>query len=488
MTRFSLTAAIALALSATLITPSFAQKKYDTGATDTEIKIGQSLALSGPASAYATIGKTQAAYFQMINDQGGINGRKINFISYDDGYTPPKTVEMVRNLVEQDNVLLVASPLGTPTNSAIWHYMNQKKVPQLFVATGATKWDDPKGHPWTIGWQPNYQSEGRIYASYILEHKPDGKIGVLYQNDDFGKDYLTGLRQGLGDKADKSIVATQSYETTDPTMDSQIVALQERLRRDGRALRLSGNFRSHAEILAVVDGLFDPLLEDFESPRAVGALESDAFPPPRVELLLADRTSIDVPRPLISDGMPAGKPYRLAEARLLARRIAELVADGCRPGRIAILMRSGTGASTFERALQLEGIPVVSTTGSFWSHEQVADLIAVLRVVANARDEEALYGVLASPLGGLSFDSLALLSDGARAGDRPLWEHCLGESAAAPLAALDLPLKVLIWSDEGQTKVTYTAPTALAARYGLGQELAVRLAGIDGLTDSLVDG
>ena len=178
-----------------------AAKKYGPGVTDTEIKIGNTGPYSGPASSYSAVPKAQAAYWKMINDQGGMNGRKINFISYDDAYTPPKTVEMVRKLVEQDKVLLVASPLGTPTNSAIWHYMNQKKVPQLFVATGATKWDDPKGHPWTIGWQPNYQSEGRIYAAYILKEKPDGKIGVLYQNDDFGKDYLKGLTDGLGAKA-----------------------------------------------------------------------------------------------------------------------------------------------------------------------------------------------------------------------------------------------------------------------------------------------
>ena len=164
----------------------------------------------------------------MINDQGGINGRKIKFLSYDDAYSPPKTVEMMRKLVEQDQVLLVASPLGTPTNSAIWHYMNEKKVPQLFVATGATKWDDPKGHPWTMGWQPNYQSEGRIYAAYILKEKPGGKIGVLYQNDDFGKDYLKGLKDGLGDKAAVMIVVAASYETTDPTVDSQIVDMKSK--------------------------------------------------------------------------------------------------------------------------------------------------------------------------------------------------------------------------------------------------------------------
>jgi branched-chain amino acid transport system substrate-binding protein len=205
--------------------PARAAKQYGPGVTDTEIKIGNTGPYSGPASSYGTIPKSTAAYYRMINEKGGVNGRKINFISYDDAYSPPKTVEQVRKLVEQDNVLLVASPLGTPTNSAIWHYMNQKKVPQLFVATGATKWDDPKHYPWTIGWQPNYQSEGRVYAAYILEHKPDGKIGVLYQNDDFGKDYLKGLKDGLGDKV-KSIVVEAAYETTDPTVDSQVIGMK----------------------------------------------------------------------------------------------------------------------------------------------------------------------------------------------------------------------------------------------------------------------
>jgi branched-chain amino acid transport system substrate-binding protein len=200
-------------------------KNYGPGVTDSEIKIGNTGPYSGPASSYSAVPKSQTAYWKMINDQGGINGRKINFLSYDDGYTPPKTVEMVRKLVEEDEVLLVASPLGTPTNSAIWHYMNQKKVPQLFVATGATKWDDPKDHPWTIGWQPNYQSEGRIYATYVLKEKPNGKIGVLYQNDDFGKDYLRGVKDGLGDKA-SMIIIEATYETTDPTVDSQVVDMK----------------------------------------------------------------------------------------------------------------------------------------------------------------------------------------------------------------------------------------------------------------------
>jgi branched-chain amino acid transport system substrate-binding protein len=215
-------AALGLALAA----PSIAQKKYDPGATDTEIKIGQTMPYSGPASAYGTIGKVEAAYFKMINDAGGINGRKINFISYDDGYSPPKAVEMIRKLVEQDEVLFTLNTLGTPTNTAIHRYMNQKKVPHLFLATGASKWNDPKNFPWTMGFNPNYQSEGKLYALDILKNKPNAKIAVLYQNDDYGKDYLKGFMDGLGDKAKTMIVATATYEVTDPTIDSQIVSLQ----------------------------------------------------------------------------------------------------------------------------------------------------------------------------------------------------------------------------------------------------------------------
>jgi branched-chain amino acid transport system substrate-binding protein len=226
--RTILAAAPALAVAGPLLRPrpAHAAKQYGPGVTDSGIKIGNTGPYSGPASSYSAVPKSQAAYYKMINEQGGVNGRKIDFISYDDAYSPPKTLEMVRKLVEEDRVFLVASPLGTPTNSAIWHYMNQKKVPQLFVATGATKWDDPKGHPWTIGWQPNYQSEGRIYAAYILKNKPDGKIGVLYQDDDFGKDYLRGIVDGLGDKAAAMIVVKASYETTDPTVDSQVVDMK----------------------------------------------------------------------------------------------------------------------------------------------------------------------------------------------------------------------------------------------------------------------
>ena len=204
---------------------ALAQKKYDTGATDTEIKIGNIMPYSGPASAYGVIGKTEAAYFRMINDKGGINGRKINFVTYDDAYSPPKAVEQVRKLVESDEVLAVFNPLGTPSNTAIQKYLNSKKVPQLFVATGATKWNDAKDFPWTIGWQPSYQSEARIYAKFLMKEKPDAKIAIMYQNDDFGKDYLKGLKDGLGARA-SMLIAEESYEPSEPTIDNHIVKLK----------------------------------------------------------------------------------------------------------------------------------------------------------------------------------------------------------------------------------------------------------------------
>ncbi len=224
--RQARSAVLAGLLAASVATAATAQKKYDPGATDTEIKIGNIMPYSGPLSAYATIGKTEAAYFKKINEEGGINGRKINFISYDDGYNPAKTVEQARKLVEDDEVLLIFNPLGTPGNTAIQKYMNTKKVPQLFVSTGAAKWNDPKNFPWTMGWQPNYQTEARIYAAYILKNHPGKTIAILYQNDDFGKDYVIGLQEGLGDQAKKLIVMELSYETTSPTVDSQVVQIR----------------------------------------------------------------------------------------------------------------------------------------------------------------------------------------------------------------------------------------------------------------------
>ncbi|GHD44523.1 branched-chain amino acid ABC transporter substrate-binding protein [Thalassobaculum fulvum] len=220
--------AIALLTAASLSLPAaaIAAGKYDDGASDTEIKIGNTNPYSGPASAYGQIGKTIAAYFNKVNEEGGINGRKINFVSLDDGYSPPKTKEQFRKLVESEKVLAIFQSLGTPTNSAVHAYMNREKVPQLFVATGATKWGDPKKYPWTMGWQPNYQAEGRIYAKYIKQNLPNAKIAILYQNDDYGKDYVQGMKDGLGDMASKMIVAEESYETTEPTIDSQIIKLK----------------------------------------------------------------------------------------------------------------------------------------------------------------------------------------------------------------------------------------------------------------------
>ncbi len=227
MTRKLPLLAAAAAFSLLATQSALAQKKYDTGATDTEIKIGNVEAYSGPASAYGVIGKTEEAYFKMINDEGGINGRKINWISYDDGYSPPKTVEQIRKLIESDEVLLVFNALGTPTQSAVQKYQNAKKVPQLFLATGASKWNDPKEFPWTMGFQPSYRVEARIFAKYILKEKPNAKVALFYANDDFGKDYVAGIKEIFGAKAKDLIVAEESYETTEPSIDSHIVRLKD---------------------------------------------------------------------------------------------------------------------------------------------------------------------------------------------------------------------------------------------------------------------
>jgi branched-chain amino acid transport system substrate-binding protein len=203
-----------------------AEKQYGPGVTDTEIKIGNIMPYSGPASAYGIVGKTMSAYFRMINDNGGVNGRKINFISYDDAYSPPKTVEQARKLVESDEVFLIFAPLGTATNAAIQKYMNTMRVPQLFVLSGASRWGDAGHFPWTIGLQPNYRAEARVYAAYILEHYPNARIGVLYQNDDFGRDYILGLKDVLRDNYERMVVASTPYETSTPTVDSQVVTIR----------------------------------------------------------------------------------------------------------------------------------------------------------------------------------------------------------------------------------------------------------------------
>ena len=217
------TSALAVAIACL---PAHAQKKYGPGASDTEIKIGNTMPYSGPASAYGTVGRAMAAYFKTVNEQGGINGRRINFITLDDGYSPPRTVEQTRKLVEEEQVLLLAGDLGTPTNTAIHKYVNAKKVPHIFLNTGATKWGDPKSFPWTMGFNLNYQSEAGIYARYLLDTRPNAKVAILYQNDDYGKDYVKGFKDALGDKAGSMIIAEASYEVTDPTIDSQIVTLK----------------------------------------------------------------------------------------------------------------------------------------------------------------------------------------------------------------------------------------------------------------------
>jgi branched-chain amino acid transport system substrate-binding protein len=209
-----------------LVSPAVAQKQHGPGVTDTEITLGQTMPYSGPLSAYGTIGRAESAYFDMINAEGGVNGRKIKLISLDDGYSPPKTVEQTRRLVEEDHVLADFNPLGTPTNTAIQRYLNDHKVPQLFVATGATKWGDPKHFAWTMGWQPTYQTEGHIYAQYLLEHMPNAKVAILFQNDDYGKDYVKGFTDVLGDKAKSIIVKEASYEATDANVESQMIELQ----------------------------------------------------------------------------------------------------------------------------------------------------------------------------------------------------------------------------------------------------------------------
>ena len=222
----SIKCALAALLLACVMTPSLAQKQYDPGASDTEIKIGTTTPYSGPASAYSAGAVSIAAYFAMINDQGGVNGRKINFISLDDAYSPPKTVEQIRRLIESDEVLFLVNPVGTATNMAVVKYINQKQVPHLFIGSGATIFNDPEHYPWTMSWTPHYASEAEIYAKYILSTKPDAKIGVLAQNDDLGRDYMLGFRRGLGERASSMIVSYQTYNTSDPTVDSQVVTLK----------------------------------------------------------------------------------------------------------------------------------------------------------------------------------------------------------------------------------------------------------------------
>jgi branched-chain amino acid transport system substrate-binding protein len=279
-----LTAAASLAVLASLAAPGFAADM--PGVTATEIKIGQTMPYSGPASAYGTIGKAELAYFNMINEHGGVNGRKIELMSLDDGYSPPKTVEQVRRLVEQENVAFLFNTLGTPSNTAIQKYLNEKKVPQLFVASGASKWGDPQHFPWTMGWQPDYRTEARIYAKYILKNKPNAKIAILYQNDDFGKDYIIGLKEVLGDKAKTMIVQEASYETSDPTLDSQVVSLQGS-GADTLLLAATPKFAAQA-IRKVYDVGWKPLFLLTNVATSVGGVITPAGPEKAVGIISAN--------------------------------------------------------------------------------------------------------------------------------------------------------------------------------------------------------
>ena len=280
--KISVLAVATMALGA--VGPAAAQKKYDPGASDTEIKVGNIMPYSGPASAYAVIGTSEGSYFQMINDQGGINGRKINFISADDGYSPPKAVEQARRLVEHDEVLFIFGSLGTPSNTAIRPYMNSKKVPQLFVSSGDSKFADPQHYPWTMGWNPSYRTEARIYAQYLLENKPDAKIGILYQNDDFGKDYLAGVKEVLGERAKTMIVSEQAYEITDATVDTQIITLQSSgadafinittSKFGAQAIRKAYDINWHPLQLISNNAISRPVLEAAGTEKSVGLISS----------------------------------------------------------------------------------------------------------------------------------------------------------------------------------------------------------------------
>ena len=321
----NLAALTAFTVAALVATAASAQKKYDPGASDTEIKIGNIMPYSGPASAYGVIGKAQAAYFKKINEEGGINGRKINFISYDDAFSPPKAVEQARKLVESDEVLLIFQPLGTQSNSATQKYMNSKKVPQLFVATGATKFGDPQNFPWTMGWQPNYQSEGRIYAAYILKNFPNGKIAALWQNDDAGKDQMKGLRDGLGAKAGM-IIADKSYEVSDPTIDSQIVALKDFGRRH---------------------------LHDVGSPEGSGAGDPQGCGT-RLEAGVSARQRLDIGR----NGAQAGRPRKCQGHHL------DRLSEGSRPIPCGRTIRASRPGSPSWTSISLMATRPITTTST----------------------------------------------------------------------------------------------------------------------------
>jgi branched-chain amino acid transport system substrate-binding protein len=363
---------------------ALAQKKYDTGATDTEIKLGNIMPYSGPASAYGVIGKIEDAYFKMINEQGGINGRKINFISYDDGYSPPKAVEQARKLVESDEVLFLFGPLGTPSNSAIQKYLNTKKVPQIFVATGATKFGDPKTFPWTMGWQPTYQTEGRIYAKYILQNLPQGKIGILYQNDDSGRDYLKGLKDGLGtEAATRMIVGEIPYEPTDPTVERQVVTLKT-LGADIFFIEASPKFAAQAirktaemgwkpvEFLASISNSVGSVLKPAGLENAKGILSSNYIKDP-TDPAWKDDPAIKEWAAFMDKYFPEGDKtstfsvYGYATAQTMVQVLKQCGDELTREN----VMKQAANLKNFELGLLLPGIKINTSPTDYFPVEQM---------------------------------------------------------------------------------------------------------------------
>jgi branched-chain amino acid transport system substrate-binding protein len=367
-----------------LAAPSvLAEKKYGPGATDTEIKVGQTMPYSGPGSSYGTIGKAEVAYFRMINEQGGVSGRKVNLISLDDGYSPPRTVEQIRKLVEQEQVLLTFQTLGTAANTAIQKYMNMRKVPQLFVATGATKWGDPEHYPWTMGWQPPYQHESHIYAKYILQNRPAAKIGILYQNDDYGKDYLKGFKDGLGDNAARMIVGEVSYEPTDPTIDSQVVALQGSgadvffnvsiPKFAAQAIRKTYDIGwKPLHIVNSVSSSVATVLQPAGLDRSIGVISSQYVKDPTDPAWKDDKAMKDYVA-FMKEYYPDGNPddilniYGYAAAQTLAQVLKQCGDDLTREN----VMRQAANLKDLEVRALLPGIRISTTPKDFYPIEQV---------------------------------------------------------------------------------------------------------------------
>jgi branched-chain amino acid transport system substrate-binding protein len=383
MTNAYRVAVAALAAGLMLASAAHAQKRYGPGVSDTEIKFGQTMPYSGPASAYGTIGKAEAAYFRMVNDQGGINGRKLNLITLDDGYSPPRTVEQIRKLVEDDQVLFTFQTLGTPSNTAIQKYMNARKVPQLFVATGATKWGDPQHFPWTMGWQPTYQHESQIYAKYLLKNRPNARIAVLFQNDDYGKDYLKGFKDGLGSQAAKLIVAEASYEVTDPTVDSQIVALKAS-GADALFNITTPKFAAQAirkvydigwrplHFLNVVSTSVAAVLQPAGLDKSVGLLSVAYFKDPTDPAWKDDKAVTDYlafMKKYYPDGNPADgfNAYGLAAAQTLVQVLRQCGDELTRES----IMREAANLKDFEVPMLLPGIHINTGPADFYPIEQV---------------------------------------------------------------------------------------------------------------------